>query len=35
MAAGAIGSAIATELLLGAAFFFLTRYILRRRLNLE
>ncbi|MBR0207782.1 MAG: hypothetical protein IJQ43_02650 [Oscillospiraceae bacterium] len=35
MAAGAIGTAIVTELVLCAAFFFLTRYILRKRLNLE
>ena len=35
MAAGAMGSAILAELLIGAAFFFLTRYILRRHLNLE
>ncbi len=35
MAAGAIGSAILAELLMGAAFFFLTRYILKRHLNLE
>ena len=35
MAAGAMGSAILMELILCAAFFFLTRYILKRHLNLE
>ncbi len=35
MAAGAMGSAILTEILIGAAFFFLTRYILKKHLNLE
>ena len=35
MAAGAMGSAMLMELILCAAFFFLTRYILKRRLNLE
>lgn len=33
--AGAMGSAILAELLLGAAFFFLTNFILKRHLNLE
>ena len=33
-AAGAMGAAILWELLLGAGFFFLTRYILKKRLNL-
>ena len=35
MAAGAMGSAMLMELILCAAFFFLTRYILKRHLNLE
>ena len=35
MAAGAIGSAILAELLLCAAFFFLTHYILKKHVNLE
>ena len=33
--AGAMGSAILAELLLGAAFFFLTNFILKKHLNLE
>lgn len=35
MAAGAMGTVILTELLLCAAFFFLSRFILKRHLNLE
>ncbi len=35
MMAGAMGSAILTELLIGAVFFFVTRYILKNHLNLE
>ena len=35
VAAGLMGSAILWELLLGAAFFFLSRYILKKHLNLE
>ena len=35
VAAGALGSALLFELLLGAAYFFLTRWILKRHLNLE
>lgn len=34
-AAASIGTAILGELLLGAVFFFLTRFILQKRLNLE
>ncbi len=34
VAAGAMGTAILWELLLGAGFFFLTRYILKKHLNL-
>ena len=35
MAAGAMGSVILAEVLLGAAFFFLTNFILKKHLNLE
>ena len=35
MMAGAMGSVLLWEVLLGAAFFFLTRYILKKHLNLE
>lgn len=35
VAAGAMGGAIVTELVLSAALFFLTRYLLKNKLNLE
>ena len=35
MSAGAMGSVILAEILIGTLYFFVTRYILKRHLNLE